>query len=518
MSHPFYARCLMLLLLCVPFGLSGQKTAKVRAGELTPSPKGYELDALFGTEEASFYALRKNRRKKLPYILQKVSTDSLSVLESKTFDFPGFQGNTPLLESVFSIGRHNYLIATSHDSGTDSVYVLAYEIGDPVGISEQPVVLVKGLGRTLSRKRGYRVFKDPVNRVFSVLLPAESQPEKNEKFEIFLFDENLSLLKQKLLEVPYTSNILTYEDALVDSSGAIYVLTSLTNTSLTAVNEDRNIGKDFSLFKYSWATETLSEKSLSLGSKWLYDVKLLVNSEGNIQATGYYSNMVDLIMAGTFSLVLDRNTGDIVSQGLSPFDRDFRLRFRQSGSNITETQLGKFQLKNAFSLPGARTMLLSEKNYTESTTLLNPATGTYTIVTVFNYDAVLISMIDASSKIEHNLYIPKFQSSTDSQNSYTSYLAFRGKENTYVVYNDDRRNADQALNAEKGYRQLTTSTNAEAMVVEISPGGSMQKHPLFNPSEIREVFNPHFYYKTEGAAILVATLGYETRYFRLELK
>src|SRR5690606_38927929 len=174
--------------------------------------------------------------------------------------------------------------------------------------------------------------------------------------------------------------------------------------------------------------------------------------QNNIQVGGYYSNMVDLIMAGTFSLELDYATGKILNQGLSPFDREFRTKFRPKGGNIAQTELGMFNLDYVFPRIDGTTQLISEKNYTETSTVFNPGTGTYSIITVYNYDEILLTSINESSKIKYNVMIPKFQSSTAYYDDYTSYVAFSLGDRTFFVYNDNERNSDLAIDAESGYR------------------------------------------------------------------
>lgn len=517
MVNQFYAKSLTLLLSIMSLTAICQKADSVYIGKLQTSLKGYQITEMFGNSDSFFYVLRENRRKKYSYALQKISTDSLTVLATKSFNFPEVRDVMPFLESSLSMGDKNYLIATTQNIQNDTVNIFAFELLDPLAIKPVPTLLGRGSGLSFQKKKGYRIFEDPVNKLFTLILPQESDGGKNEKFELRLFDKNLNLVNHQTLELPYPSELINYQDAVVDSAGSIYVLAGISNPTLTSVNEDRNIGKDFSLFKYSWESGILTEKSLSLGVKWLYDVRMFINPQENLQIAGYYSNMVDLIMAGTFSVEIDRYTGKILNQGLSPFDRDFRVRFRPRGSNITETQLGMFNLNNVFPLSDQQTMLLSEKNYTETSTVFNPATGTYSIITIYNYDEILITVIDPSSKIKYTLSIPKFQSSTSPYDDYTSFLSFRGKDNTYLIYNDDQRNEKLSLKVDKGYRQLTTASNSEAILITISDSGETIKTPLFTTYNFKEVFNPSFYYKISDGIIITAMNGYETRYIRLKL-
>lgn len=517
MRTQFYAKSLTLLLLWIPFSGFCQVADSIFIGKLHTDYRGYEIRDMFGTSDSYFYILRENRRKEPTFLIQKISIDSLHVIDSEMFNLPEVHGKNPNLESTLSIGDKNYLLTTTHNAVNDTVNILAFEILDPLAIKPIPKLLAHGVGRILNAKKGYRVYKDTANALFTILVPSELYPNRNGKFEIRLFDKSLDLMKFKSLVVPYTSEVLGYADALVDGTSAFYLLLSVANPTLSSLNKERNIGKDYSLFKYSWQAEALTEKVLSFGGKWLYEAELIINSAQNIQIVGYFSNMVDLIMAGTFSLVLDRRTGELIHQGMSQFDRDFRVRFRPDRSLNSDTQLAKFKVNNIFALPNTKTLLLSEKNYTESTIRFNPAIGTSTVATVYNYDEIFVTLIDESSKIYYSLYISKYQSSLSSVDNYTSYLSFRNNKKTYIVYNDDHRNESLDAYATDGYRQLTTPRNSMAMMIVIDSLGQMAKRPLFTPSDFREVLNPNLYYQTAHAVILTAATGNEVRFIKLKL-
>lgn len=517
MKHQFYVKSVLLLLLLLPFSLAAQDKPNLIWGKPIESLKGYEINQVFGADDDVFYVFRQNRRKKYPYALQKISTDSLIVLGERIFSLIELKGNEPKIVQTLEIGKKLYFIATTTESATDSVTIYAYEILDKPNIEPKPTLLGRANGKALNKNQDFTIFKDDVNDLFTLILPQETDQQKNQKFEILLFNSLLEKIKSKNIEVPYPADIIEYTDALVDSSGAIYVLASIMNPSLTALNKDRNIGKNFSLFKYSWETETLVEKSLSLGNKWLYDVRLFLNKSNNIQVAGYYSNMVDLIMAGTFSLELDKTNSKILNQGLSPFDREFRTKFRPKGGNISETELGMFNLDYVFPRADGSTQLISEKNYTETSTIFNPGTGTYSIITVYNYDEILLTTIDESSKIKYNIMIPKFQSSTSSYDSYTSYISFSESGKTFFIYNDNDRNSDLGIDASSGYRQLTSPTNTVVELVVVHENGQTVKIPLYTSSKERPVLNPNFFYQTHDGVVLLTNSGYDSQFLKLKL-
>src|SRR5690606_13237008 len=130
----------------------------------------------------------------------------------------------------------------------------------------------------------------------------------------------------------------------------------------------------------------LTELELSLGLKWVYDARLSLTYSGLVQVSGYFSNYSDLILSGTFALNLNRKTQQIESQGLKPFSRDFKSQFRSGSGVIDDSELANFQLDMVYNLPNGNTQLICEKRYTHTSTIYNPATATYMVITTYRSD------------------------------------------------------------------------------------------------------------------------------------
>lgn len=517
MKHQFYAKSILLSLLLLSISLTAQDKPNLLWGQPTESLKGYNIIDVFGSSDKEFYVFRENLRKKYPYALQKISTDSLQVLGERVFSISDINGAQPTIVQSLSVGNKHYFIATTEPSASDSIHIYAYEIFDKPDIASTPILIAKTHNQSVNFRFPFNIFQDQKSELFTLILPQEIDPVKNEKFELLLFNSQMEIVKSKLIEVPYASNLWGYEDAVVVDTTAIYLLASFDNPSLNALKKDRNIGRNFSIFQYTWESESLVEKSLSLGSKWLYDVRLFLNQSGNIQAAGYYSNMIDLIMAGTFSVEMEIPSGKILNQGINAFDRDFRAKFRPKGGNIADTELGLFDLDYVFPRSDGSAQLISEKNFTETTTVFNPGTGTYSIITVHNYDEILVTNIDESSKIKYNFLILKFQSATVPYDNYTSYISFSDGDRSFFIYNDNYRNAEIGIDQTSGYRQLTTPSSAMAMLVVVHENGQTVKIPLYTSDKEKPALNPNFFYQTRDGVVLLTSAGYDSQFLKLKL-
>ena len=471
---------------------------------------------LFGHSDDFFFSLIDTRKKRDGYLIEKIDADSLTLIASDKIRFQEDDKFRPVLEFPMSTNSSSYLVATKEYAQHDTIDILAYRLNDDLTLSE-PVLLGKSTQASLTNQNGFSVFSNENKSRLIVIIPQEHVDHKNEKFEVRLFDNELNLSVSKKLEVPHSSENLDYVDAILDENGTLYVLASIADQTLDNPDGRRNLARDFSIFKYNWEDEKLTEKSLSLGNRWLYDVRFLLNERGNLQVIGYFSTMVDLIMAGTFSLELNPINGDVINQGISPFDRNFRTKFRPTSSRSRQTEMGRFNLDYVFTMPNQGATLISEKSYVETTSIWNPTTNTYQTITIYNYDEVLVTCINPDSKIKYNIVIPKYQSSNSSASIYTSYLAFRRGGSTCILYNDHFRNEEIPLNSEQGYRQLSSSNNTQIILAIIDDNGNTKKVKIKDMRDEKVNFNPSFMHEVGNYLVLVANNPYNTRYFKIKL-
>lgn len=506
----------LCFLLCMPdHDAYSQSRPEIFWGPDIDDQKGVSTLAVFGDNDDYFFTLQRSRKKRGGYTISKIDADSLDVVAKAPVLIPEINKIQPVLQNVITLEGSNYLITTTENPDLGKVFIYAFQVTSKGEINQVPVLLAAASAEALNHGGNFRTYVDKYRKHLTVIVPTEHIDGRNDKFEIRLFDPGLNLLRAKNLEVPHASERLNYVDAAIDSTGDVYVLASIRDTELEALNKDRNIGKDFSLLHYSWATESLNEKSLSLGLKWLYDVDLFINDKNNVQICGYYSNMVDLIMAGTFSVELEPSSGKLLNQGITPFDRDFRSQLRPASNATSETDV--FELDYVFNNESGQSLLISEKTYTETTQSYNPATGSYSTIYVYNFDEVLVSCINPNSKIQFNAVIPKYQSSSAKKNSYTSYLATFHKDNAYLFYNDHERNAGLSIDKARGHRQLTSASQGQLVMLQIEPTGRLRKMPLFTATSMRASFVPSFVYQTDNSVILMAKSGYRTQYFKVIL-
>lgn len=516
-----FLRSILLLFigLCV-FPQTGltQEFDKVQWGPMLDEQRGNEVLHTFPNAGRDLIVIRANKRKREGLIIERIGGDSLNLVLSKPLILPNLENSVAAYYQPLNLGNKTYLIATADDPNGLNVFIIAFELLENLDVSPRPIVLGIASRPALINKNGFILKIDSVNAVAALLIPIEFEDGKTEKFELRAFGTDLKLKYEKKLEVPHQSEHLIYAGLAVDSLNAIFVLTGIADPAIDTRNGRRNLGRDFALFKYNWATEELKEKALSLGTKWLYDVKMFRNEADNIQIAGYYSNMIDLVMAGTFSLELNRFDSQVISQGISPFDREFRAMLRPLNGNSSDTELGMFYIDKAYQLDNGSTVMVSEKSYTSTTTIFNPATGTYSVVNIFNFDEVLVTSMTPKSQIEFAVMVPKFQTSVRGPGTYTSYCSFRKGEKTFIVYNDHERNMDLSADDKKGIRPLNSSSNAAGTLVSVDDEGNMKRVAKIADGSSQPIIDCRYLVETPDGVILMANVGSRTQYLKLWFK
>jgi len=508
---------ILLVLICTPFFGLGQKASTMHWGPVMTDQKGNELLSVFGADSAYFYTLRTASKKRDGFLIEQISTDSLAVEKVVTVQFPMVDGMFPLLFDALSFGGRNYLITTAENATNNEIHILAFELNTNLMLLGSPITIGISDQAILGAGKNFMTYTDKLKRNLLVVIPKEKEAAKNEKFDVLLFDADLNFLYKKSLELPHASGLVGFEDILVDAGRGFFLLTSIVDKSLKTIHANRNMGRNYSLLQYTWENELMRERSLAIGTKWLYNVKLIENAADNFQIAGYFSNMVDLIMAGTFSVEIDRESGEIVNQGLNPFDREFKNKFK-SATNNDPADLGLYRLDHVYPVSQNRTQLVSEKRYSQTSTVFNPATGTYSVIEINYFDQLLITGMSPSSEIIYQFKIPKFQSSSRIDGLYTSYVAWQGKSGIYLIYNDHERNAALRLDEESNYRQVNSTSSTQVVALNIDDSGQAKKEVMFTTADRKMTFTPYFFYALDDGIILMTVDGYKTQYVRLKLE
>lgn len=498
--------------------LFAQHSTRVIWGPEILKSRPEQLLEIFGADDAHFYTLTSSGRKGSPIVITKIETDSLKERKSAILTLHLINGLQPLYLQTLSFAEKAYLLSTVDDPSGDEIMVYAHEVDEGLTFGLEPRLLGTIPRNVIIKTRFFRVVPSEEQGFLLVLMPQEDIPDRNEKFKLRLLDKDLNMLYEKDLEVPYPTADVSYGDILVDEDRAVYVLMNKASAQLRDVGKVQNPGRDHFLLKYTWENNMVSEKSLSIGVKWIYNVHMAMNASGQLQVFGYFSNMIELAMAGTFSVAFDAGSGQIVAQGLSPFERAFKAQFRPIGNLQERHDLSLYETDYTFAQKNKQVLMLSEKRDMQSTTMFNPATGTYFIIQNFIFEELLLTSINTAGAVTYNIKIPKYQVSSREVADFVSYTAWQTNGSTFMAYNDHERNASLELHSGGKYNTLTGYAGAQAIMYEFAEDGGIYKHVLFRKSPQNGTMLPGYSYAMNDGVVLFTAGSTGWQFVRLVME
>lgn len=497
---------------CIFLGISCL-SARAQGGiELTWGPAADRsvtqvLTDLFLCDSAAFCAITSDGKRDAVFTLHRFDTDSMKRAASRVLALPDAEGRQAFFLEPLRFGDRAFILATTEDEGGEDIYFYAYPVDGEFLFPDTPHYLGTVNRSVMVQGKYYNFAVSEAGGYMAFIASAEPDNKRNEKFTVRLFDREFRFISEKDLEVPYTSGEMAHGSVLLDGDRAVWFLKDVPSVRVIESDKVSAYARDFILLKYSFHNNALTEKALSIGTKWIYEARLAKNKAGHIQVFGYYSNMIDPVMAGTFSVAFHPETGEITDSGLSSFDRTFKARFRSAGGAADRPDLALFHLNHAFPMSDNHMLMVSEKIDVFRSTVFNPATGTYFTVENYAYEEILLTRLSPSGQGLSFAKIPKFQNASRSDETHLSYAAHTQGGDVLLLYNDHERNAALDVRSEGKYSSLSGRNNAQAVLVRYRPDGALSKQVLFKNSPSGGVLSPRFTLKTPAGLVLY-TEGY----------
>lgn len=507
-------KVIIFLFFAISIAESKAQTSNLYWGAIEEDKHNREIVDIYPALNGNIIITKANIRNYEELILEEFSQDSLKLLNKNQQKIPEVKNMQPKYYGALHLRQNSIIICTAEDRNNNKTYILGFPLSPDLNLASEPKTL--GIIETVDQKDNvlFDLYTSTDNNSFVLLIPTSFDDQQNEKFELRNFDYLMNLSYSKELEFPYPANKLLFEDLLLDGDSAVYMLISEEADHFSNKKSDTRKARNYKLASFFTKENRMIELELSLGLKWVYDARLSITQTGALQVAGYYSNYTDLILSGTFALNINRSTQEIETQGLKPFSRDFKTQFRPSSGVVDERELGYFQFDKIYNLPNGNTQLICEKRYSYTSTVYNPATGTYMVVTVYRSDNLIITEIDEKGDIVFNLNIPKFQASSRDFGLYTSYSSFRRDNKTYFLYNDNEQNSG----SNDKFREMNSADDSDAVLVEIDKDGTVNKTILYNHAKEQTVLRPEYYLPTPDGIVLYTQSSKKFRLARLSLE
>lgn len=311
---------------------------------------------------------------------------------------------------------------------------------------------------------------------------------ENEMYYIKVLDDNMQVLWNKTISLPYKDKYVSVEDELVTNEGKVGVLIKHYDQEVTkeAIRKDGEKVPSYKtkLLVYDKDNANPSEYVLEIGNKFVHTLQLADDNISNLLLFGLYKEKNNGYITGFFTVIFDKQTNTVTTRNLNQFPQSLveQIKIDKQGSDKeSDPGLSKvFRLSDVVEREnGSKDFILeysSEVYVPSRSTYVN---GVWQKTTpdywLYNYGDI----IDINLKTDGKFVIariPKLQTSTDIR-YFSNFKALSYKNKLLVFYNDDDDNIDRDI--EKKPDPLHKFNKSVFVMGVIGENGEVSREILF---------------------------------------
>lgn len=410
-----------LLIGLLPMDLTGQEVlARLDLGKRSPKPSFYEYSpADGGLVTLGPVSLHSSRY----YGITKYDADLKKEWTNKTIE----QNVRKTIDFMTVIGEY-ILVFVSESFPKEGLIKSFYSTYDLEGnvIDEDALLSVYpnekeqkvGLRFVLSpNKRRLLCFKSPQNR------------RESEELLYYIFDDEGDYVRNGEINLKYPANRFRVESLRISNAGNIFVLGKFyRNTRVNAPDDF-----DFMVFRHDMETESISEFSINLGTRFISELAFRLDREENLYVAGYYSNRSADRIAGTLFQKISPS-GQILLNSTTAFDADFLNYFMTRNQVRKGSELRNVHMDAADGIvlrSDGGVLLIAEKFYITYQSYQD-LYGHWVDREFYHYEEVILTSVDRTGNIEWNAIVDKNQVSTNPAS--LSYFNAISPSGNYIFY------------------------------------------------------------------------------------
>lgn len=353
------------------------------------------------------------------------------------------------------------------------------------------------------RRSGLQCKLSPDSLKVLLYFDKENERKQGEGIHFKCFDQDWRLDWEKDLRLPPSTEILQVHHFLLDNNGGVYLMSGRKPVKTNA-DWQRPQGGQYVVYYYNAERNKLKQYDISLKDKQVISVDFKLSENQEVYIAGYYSDNFQNKAAGTLLFKIQALGGPILLAGYTPFSKDFLsdVNGREKGT------LDDFYLDYLHITPEGSAILAGEQYYVSRSVSTDPATGRQVVEYRYNYDDVLVCIMDSAARHTLNVLIPKRQMTSAMNDPNVSYAFSADTTGLALTFNDDEANNDPASRKREGAALWAGSKNSVTTRVDIHLDGTLSRRTLVNNNVERLLFNPLM---TTSAAWARYLLGYDDK-------
>lgn len=363
-------------------------------------------------------------------------------------------------------------------------------LDEPVLISELPKKESAGNNFTISFS------PDSSKIALSYHLPYEE--DKLQNIALILFSRDLKILQSTKLVLPYEDKLFTSSKFVVNNSRDVYIL----GKRYFDKKKDkikREVNYDYVLLKMDSETNHLDPFPIETQGKFLSDMQININSDGELISAGFYSEKGSNLSAGVFYIRFNEKSKEVMSESFKSFDNSFLLlnmtkrkaeKTKSKMDQGEDVELAHFNIDEfILEKDGSTTIIAESRNiFTTSYYMYSPQGG-YTVTnTHYDYDDVMVVRVDPTGNISWAQRVAKNQHTIGDAAIYSSYCSAISNNIIFLIYNDNAENLNYSGVGKVAPMKKGSSTMI--MVSRLDSEGNVKKTALFNRGEIETKIRP----------------------------
>ena len=498
----------LLFTLCALFiaqNIDAQKDyapGKITWGEEHKSPNNSRMAKIIGTTEKGFYSLRISSGGigGFPkYLVEQFNTKN-KVVKAKELEMK-YKKKRRDFENIMLLGDKLFLFTSFYNVAKKKKYLFAETLSS---ISLKQRNDLKMIGEIEEGKVERGVFDFAVSEDSSKIVIYHNLPTKRkaaEQFAFKVFNSDFEELWYKEVTLPYSSVAFQVKEYNIDNQGNVYVLGQNFGDN-PRFRQRSTPFYNYSILSYKDNGEAFKEYQVDLKEKFITDLTMKVNDEGDLICAGFFSEQNQNNLKGTCFIKIDGETEELITSNIKEFDFDFLTEYyteyeksraeraEVKGKTNRQAELFRFSLDDLILRSDGGAVLVAEQFFIEQITSNDYYNRFDNRVSYeYNYNDIIVVNINPDGTIEWTSRIPKRQETRDDAGYFSSYSMAIVRDRMYFVYNDNVRNFEERRNNRR-FPYRFNGNNSIITLSEITQTGEVKKYALGNNRDEKILTRP----------------------------
>ena len=454
-----------------------------------PTSRNSTLNDIVGYDETGIYALKLQTSNSLFFKNSQFTLEhynkSLKKTRTVLIDLK-LQNRRTLFEGIYQFGGRLFLFSSQNDKDERKNKLYVQLIDKKTLKPSRDRAELANIGyknKNNDGRFGIKLSRDSTMMLISYDLPYKyGSPER---FGVQVYDRRFKKIWSKEIELPYSDQLFKIADYKVDRNGNAYVLGKVFKDKL----KERRKGKPnykYHIIAYTEKGEGVKEYKFSFEEKFITDMQFEIR-DGDIVASGFYSDRGSVSIKGSFYLEVDGETKILKNKDFKDFNFEELTDFLNEKQAEKGRELYQYDLKDLILRDDGGAYLIAEQFYIKVSNYTDPS-GFVRSDYKYYYNDLGVVNIDPTGKIKWIKRISKKQITTNDGGFYSSYAFSRYNNKLYLIFNDHPKNLEKI--SDDRVNNFQRGKNSTVAIVQIDDEGNMVKEQLFNTRDANIITRP----------------------------